>query len=113
MSSTKRTRLDRARITNAGCLCNKKLYPNKKKVQEIAKARTRRDGVPWNAYKCPFYSRMWHLGHATGTELRTREGQRTRIEADTERIARGRMEAHVRGGRRAAVGRGLISPNGP
>lgn len=71
----------------------------------MAKQRTLRDETQWNAYKCPYMNRMWHLGHATGWEPKTREGQRERIEADSAKVAKGVIQPNIRGAQRVLAER--------
>lgn len=61
------------------CACGKRPY-SKTAARQIAVHLNRRDaalpGAGWNAYKCPFERKVWHLGHVPAAVPASREGQR-------------------------------------
>lgn len=62
------------------CCCGKRCY-TKAYSLELAVKLKKRDGVVWNHYKCPFQSRIWHIGHPNPnySGIKSREIQRDAV----------------------------------
>lgn len=58
------------------CKCHKRSY-SKQGARQEAKRRTKDEGVELTAYKCPFRSDTWHVGH--GPKFNVTRDQRRRI----------------------------------
>jgi hypothetical protein len=63
------------------------MFASKTEARDWARTRTDRDRVTWNAYKCPFWAKVWHIGHLRGTPPPTREISRHQVAVRKERLA--------------------------
>lgn len=70
------------------CQCGKRIYTSKTWAKSAAKSKTEHDGVPWVAFKCPFWSTVWHIGHRWAEVPQGREEQREQVHRRQQRIER-------------------------
>lgn len=67
-------------MSRGTCICGKRQYSTKAKARASANSFRKDTGDQMHAYKCPFDTRLWHIGHRRGPIPRTRALARAAIE---------------------------------